>query len=259
MPYGLYLSADGANVQSKRLEVLSNNLANVDTNGFKRQLAIFQARASEAQKLGLDAPGSMTINDLSGGVGFRGTMTDFSVGPFKHTGDSNDVAIAGDGFFRVSKDGQTFLTRSGSLQFNSAGEMLTQEGHKVLDDGGVPIRVTPNGGPVEIGTDGGVSQFDEAGVRLSVSQIGIVQVESPQQLVREGENLYTLPADARSALVPPALRRLQVGFLEASTVNPTSEMTTLIEASRALEANVNMIRNHDQTLGTLVNRVLRQS
>ncbi len=85
MTYGLYMSAEGAAAQAKRMEVLANNLANVDTPGFKRQLAVLQARHAEAILQGLDSPDSATINNVGGGVEIDGTLTDFSPGTLSNT------------------------------------------------------------------------------------------------------------------------------------------------------------------------------
>jgi flagellar basal-body rod protein FlgF len=257
MPYGLYLSADGVNVQSKRLEVLANNLANVDTVGFKRELALFQARMSEADAQGLDTPGSRTVNDIGGGTRFFATQTDYSQGPVNHTGNPTDVAILGDAFFQVDQGGRTMLTRAGNFSFDSNGRLVTQQGHAVLNTSGAAVTIDPQLGPAEIGDDTVVYQFGADGRRTAVSDVALVRPASPGDLVKQGENLFS-PLTA-PGLVPPEQRRVRSGFVERSAVEPTLEMMELIEASRAMEANVNMIRNHDQLLGNLVNRVLRQA
>ena len=95
MPYGLYISAEGAHALNQRLEVLANNLANVDTTAFKRDLSMFKARFTEAEEQGLDQLGCGSINDLSGGVQFLETKTDFSQGPMRNTGAEFDMAIKG--------------------------------------------------------------------------------------------------------------------------------------------------------------------
>jgi flagellar basal-body rod protein FlgF/flagellar basal-body rod protein FlgG len=257
MPYGLYLAADGANVQSKRLEMLANNLANVDTVGFKRELAMFQARASEAQAQGLDRRGTGTINDLPGGVQFFETVTDHSAGPLKHTGMPTDVAILGDGFFQVEKDGERYLTRAGNFSVNARGQMFTQNGEQVLTSNGAPVVVDLELGPAGIAEDGVVYQFSPEGSRVDVSEVGVVRPASLGDLVKRGENRFFPLSPV--AVVPPEQRRLRGGYLETSGVQPTTEMMHLIEATRAMEMNVNMIRNHDQMLSGITNRMLRQS
>ena len=132
MPYGLYVSAEGARAQSQRLETIANNLANVDTAGFKRELAVFQARYAEAIEQGHDYPGSGSVNDVGGGVMLRLTQTDFSPGPMKRTGAPTDLAIRSKGFFLVEKDGQQYLTRAGNFRLTTEGNLVTQQGYACL-------------------------------------------------------------------------------------------------------------------------------
>ena len=121
MPYGLYLSAEGAQAQNRRMEVVANNLANVDTVGFKRQLACFQARFTEAAEQGIELPGDGGLADLGGGVMLHDAQTDFSVGPLKHTRLPTDLAINGDGFFAVQKGKDVLLTRAGNFALDPRG------------------------------------------------------------------------------------------------------------------------------------------
>jgi flagellar basal-body rod protein FlgF len=258
MPYGLYISAQGADVQRARLEIISNNLANAETVGFKRQLALAQARHSEAIEQASDYPGSHSINDLSGGVMLRETRSDVTAGQVHGTGVDTDLAIDGDGFFMVQRsDGNQFLTRAGNFRFDSAGWLSTQQGYKVLNSAGAPIQVDLTAGPVSIQSSGQVMQRQGSEL-VPIGDVGIAAVEPQMRSVLkpEGENLFSTPRAPTQ--VAPAQRRLLVGSLEQSTVRPTMEMMNLIEASRAFEANVNMIRNQDQAIGSLLNRVLAQ-
>lgn len=249
MPYGLYISAEGAYAQSKRLEVLANNLANVDTVGFKRELAVFQARFAEAIQRGEDEPGSGSINDLGGGVYVSQTKTDHSAGPLKRTDVPTDMAIDGDGFFVVQKDGEKFLTRAGNFRLTERGELVTQRGYAVLDDSGTPIVIDPSNGEWDLTSSGAIRQ---RGVTLALS---LVQPRSLGDLVKVGENLFRPLADPEP--LPEAKRRVLRGYLEQSQVQPTMEMIELIETSRAVEANLSMMQTQDQMLGQLVSRVLR--
>jgi flagellar basal-body rod protein FlgF len=247
MPYGLYLSAEGAQAQSTRLEIIAHNLANVDTVGFKRELAILQARYAEAVEEGLSASGSGAIDDVGGGIMVRETKTDYSPGPLKRTEVPTDVAIQGDGFFVVQKEDETFLTRAGNFSLNSLGELITQQGYAVLDDSGAPIVITDT--QWEVSGSGAVRQ------RSGEQNLALVRTESLGDLVRVGENLFRPLSQPRP--VPATDRRVSAGYLEMSSVQPTTEMTAMIQASRALEANINMMRVQDQMLSGLVNRVMR--
>jgi flagellar basal-body rod protein FlgF/flagellar basal-body rod protein FlgG len=249
MSYGLYISAEGALAQNMRLETIANNLANVDSVGFKRDLAILQARYAEEIEQGLDFPGSRSINDVGGGVMVAGTLTDFSNGNIKHTELPTDMAIAGDGFFVVQKDGQNYLTRAGNFVLDSAGFLRTQQGYAVLNDSLQPTAIDPALGPWRLTQDGGIQQG------TTVNYLALMTTASPADLVKSGENLFW-PLSEPLKLPPPA-RRVLAGHLEMSGVRPTTEMMDLIEASRAFEANVNLIRGQDQMLGTLIGRLLR--
>jgi flagellar basal-body rod protein FlgF len=249
MPYGLYISAEGAQVQSKRLEVIANNIANVDTVGFKRDLAVVQSRYSEAIERGAAYPGSGAINDIGGGVQYRQTFTDFSPGPLRKTGNPADVALQGDGFFVVQKGQERLLTRAGNFRLTATGEMVTQQGYPVLDSGNSPIKIDPSVGPWEIDSAGNVSQN---GAR---QEIQIVRPASQADLTKIGENLFRPKNDLRP--VAANERSVSSGSLEGSAVQPTSEMTSLIEASRILEANVNVMKTHNEMLQGLVERILK--
>ena len=249
MPYGLYVSAEGADVQAARLEIISNNLANVDTVGFKRELAVLQARYAEATEQGQDMPGSGSINDVGGGVEMRQTKTDFSAGPLKRTEIPTDMAIEGEGFFVVSKDGEPLLTKAGNFRVTQFGELVTQQGYAVLSDGGEPITVSPENGPWRLSPQGGIQQ------RGAVQNLALVRPESLGDLVKIGENLFK-PLSEPQPVVAGG-RRVAGGYLEMSGVQPTTEMIGLIEASRAVEANINMMKTQDQMLSGLVNRLMR--
>lgn len=249
MPYGLYISAEGAQAQSLRMEVISNNLANVATPGFKRELAVFQSRLAEAAQRGLIAPGAGTINDLGGGVDSLATMTDFSRGPLRATDVPTDLAIDGDGFFVVRRNGKDLLTRAGNFVLNASGGLVTQNGDTVMSSEGTPLVIDPQLGPWHVTTDGAVAQ---AGDKIYLS---LVKPRSYGDLVKTGDNLFTPLAPPLP--VAPTDRQVISGYLENSGVQSVSEMAEMIETSRAFEANVNMIRNQDQILGELVSRVLK--
>lgn len=254
MPYGLYLSAEGAHAQATRLEVIAHNLANVDTAGFKRELAVFQARYAEETERGEDYPGSGSINDVGGGVLVQETKTDFAPGPLKRTSVPTDMAIQGEGFFLVGRDGETFLTRAGNFLLNGQGELVTQYGGQefaVLTDAGTPVVLNPDSGPWELTASGAIRQ---AG---TVQNLAVVRPVSLGDLVRMGENVFKPLADPLP--VAPGDRRVLGGYLEMSGVEPTTEMIELIEASRAVEANLNMMQAQDEMLSGLVNRLMRSA
>lgn len=249
MNYGLYVSAAGADTQSRRMEVLSHNMANVDTPGFKEQLAVVQARYSRAIQDGRDVPGQGSINDLSSGVSMVEAMTNFAPGPVRRTGRDLDMAIQGEGYFIVNHDGQQMLTRAGNFDLNSTGQLVTASGDQVVSADGTPVVVNPNL-PWVLQEDGFIAQGG-SGIFL-----GLAKPASPNDLDRVGDNLFrprgplqTMPVNGRHVLQ---------GHLEKSAVKPAKAMLELIETSRAYETNIRMIQHQDQLTGALVNRVLRQ-
>ena len=251
MPYGMYISAAGADAQLRRIEVISNNIANVDTPGFKPMMVVLQARHAEAIEQGTATAGDGSINDLGGGVEEVETITLFRQGALRNTGVPSDMAIQGDGFFVVEKEGQQLLTRAGNFIFNSNGQLTTQQGYPVLGTGGKPIVIDPTL-PWSLSPDGTVVQEGGAQIPLDIRR-----AVSLGDLAHVGENFFLPLAD--TVEVSPEERSVRSGYLEMSAVRPTLEMTQLIEASRAYEANIKMIQNQDNVIGSLVNRVLRQS
>lgn len=248
MPYGIYISAEGALVQSTRMAAISNNIANVDTPGFKRDLAVFQARYAEETQRGNDTPGSGSINDLGGGVDVLGTFTDFSPGMRKNTYQPTDLAIDGPGFFVVRHQGQDMVTRAGNFMLTADGALVTQDGDPVMAADGTPLGINLREGPWHINQSGMLVQGGRQ------TPLALVTPQSLGDLVKAGDNLFSSLGPLRP--IAAEQRRVYSGSLEGSTVNAVTEMTGMIETSRVFEANVNMIRNQDQILGELVSRVL---
>jgi len=250
MPYGMYLSAEGAAAQAQRLEVIANNLANVDTVGFKQDVPTYQARFSEAIQQALAEELDGSINDIGGGVALIDVQTDYSVGQLKETGGRLDLAITGDGFFNVQgDDGQQYLTRAGNLMMDAQGRLVTQNGQRpVLDQAGSEI-VLDTDQPFAVSPDGFVSQSG------SLVAIGMSQPQSLDELVKVGNNLFQPLGEIQP--VPLGDRHVRQGFLEMSGANPVRQMMAMIETTRAFEANTRMIQNQDAMLDALISRVLQ--
>lgn len=250
MPYGMYIAAEGAHAQTTRLEVVANNLANTNTVGFKRDLALFQARYAQAVQNGSVPPGSGTIDDIGGGVRVLETQTDFAPGPLKATGRDLDLAIDGNGYFVVRKGDRTLLTRAGNFTIDINNQLVESTGGLVLSDTGGPITIDPEGGPWQLTPDGSMMQGGDP------VALAIVVPRSPGDLAKQGDNLF-LPLGPTAPLEPEQ-RHVVGGMLEASGVQPTTEMMEMIESTRAFEANVNIIRNYDQMIGNLISNVLKE-
>lgn len=256
MLYGLYLSAQGAENQSLRLQTIANNVANADTTAFKRDLAVFQDHRPHDVQHGYMTRPPGNLNESTGGTTIASTHTDFGEGPLKKTGGPYDVAITGPGFLQVRDGSETFLTRNGQLTLNDLGEMITQDqGLPVLSRDGTAIVVPPFIDNVNIGPDGTILGMTKDGSAIPLGQLNLVRPASLEDLQKLGTSLYksngpVLPAD--NAV------QLRQGFLEASAVNPIDETVQMIEASRAFETNINMIRFQDETLSRLLQSMGRR-
>ncbi len=249
MSYGMYLAAEGAQAQSRRLEVIANNMANVDTVGFKPDVATFQARFAEAIQQNEALPGSRTTPDMGGGVKIIETTTNFSPGKLQRTGNESDLAIIGPGFFQVAgPDGEPMLTRAGAFETNAINQLvMTGSNNALLSQGGSPIEIDPTL-PWSISRDGSIEQ---AG---SLTPISLVEPASLDSLQKVGSNLFRSrqePLPIRSDL-----REVRPGFQEMSGSNSTEQMMAMIETNRAFEANTQMIRHQDTATGSLISRVL---
>lgn len=245
----MYLSAEGAKAQAQRLEFIANNLANVETPGFKRDVPTFQARFAEAIQQGSASPGNESINDVGGGVKLVEVDTDFSGGTLRQTGVETDFAVNGDGFFQVrTPEGETLLTRAGDFQIDVQGRLVTQAGrYHVLDDSGGGIKLDGET-PWELLPGGIISQ---AGQNVA---IGLQRPQSLGDLVKVGNNAFRALGPLQT--VTGVDRDIRQGYLEQSSVSSTSEMMAMIETSRAFEANTKLIQHQDGMLSQLLGRVL---
>lgn len=260
MIYGLYLSASGVLTNSYRQDVIANNIANAETVGFKRDLALFQERLTEAQdrRFRGGPPGmpSGRTNDLlealGGGLFVSPTKIDTKQGDFESTGNVLDVAIQGDNDYLMvqGQDGNPHLTRAGSLMVDEGGRLiLSHSGEQVLDDKRKPIVIDGKlTSQTQIGKDGQILQAGNP-----AAKIGVFSVTDPSQLTKRHGMLMDHPEiQTLRASKSPSVHS---GMVERANVDPTTELAALMDAQRQLEANANMIRYQDQTLGKLVNEV----
>jgi flagellar basal body rod protein FlgG len=263
MSYGLYISSEGAMSQEKRMQTIANNIANIDTPGFKREVALQMARHTESVLIGEIPFDTGLMTDIGGGVHTIGTHTEFKQGPIAPTEINSDLAIMGDGWFRIRDvaNGEEFLTRAGHFLVDRNGTFVTEWGRsrfELLDIAGVPVTLPVADSKTWHITDDGV--LHEVGVGR-VQQIALVQPDDLKTMVKIGENAYRLDVpdgelgyqDIADAERP----RVRAGHLEMSSVNPSTEMIEMIIASRAVEMNVKMMHTQDEASGSLINRVLR--
>jgi flagellar basal body rod protein FlgG len=255
MNYGLYLSASGVLTASYRQDVFANNLANVNTVGFKPDLATVAQRPPEAieDHLGFDLSNEL-LDQLGGGALAGPQRIDFTPGPLKQTGNPLDVALTDDHSFFVvgandplTGESAIRLTRNGVFTRNDEGVLVTTSGgHPVLDANDQPI-VLP-AGEVSINPRGEVTVNGEAAARIQVARVSDA---ARPRLFKQGENLLAFTGgDPRTPVENPTIRP---GFIENSAVDPIKALTQLIEATKAVTSNGNLIRYHDLLMDRAVN------
>ena len=248
MNYGLFLSAMGAKAQMDRQAVISNNLANSNTTGFKRDLMAMQSRLNAAYEDPKMFPFRLpVVKDQGGGVLPVGDGIDLSQSELENSANPTDVALNGRGFFTVAGDnGEKLLTRDGHFLIDQSGKLVTASGNRaVLDITGQPITLTP-GLPLTVSPDGTISQGQDAaggGVKL-----GLANVADSRQLIKLGSNVMRASGDL--AQVPADTQVMQYK-LEASGVEPMAEIVNMMEGQRAFEANTRMMSYQDTTLSQL--------
>ncbi len=252
MVRGLYTAYTGMINQQARLDVITNNLANASTVGFKKEGSTSQSFDSVYTikvKDGSEAYINRNIGAESLGVKIGETYTDHSQGSFKTTGGTYDVALDGAGFFAIeflSKNGVETVryTRDGSFTVNNQGVLVTEDGDYVLGQKG---HITiPEGAEVVIDELGNIYADGEL-----VDSFKLTDFEDYNYLKKYGENLYTAIDGAKEKA---AVCRVNQGYLEMSNINVVSEMVEMINISRAYESNQKVIQTIDSTLEKAVNR-----
>lgn len=250
MVYGLYLSADGLLAQQYRQDVIANNLANVDTPGFKADRVAFAERLNGSMlrlSLSTQLP---TLDASTGGLFGTPAYTDYAQGSIIPSDNPFDLAILDHGFLTVQTPEGDRYTRDGRLLADKDGTLRhIASGGAVLDVRGRPIAIDPSAkGLVKIDELGRVSQGDTI-----IGRLGLVDFEDRQALEKAGQNLY----DAQGARQIVATGQIKQGAYEASGVEPATALVDMISAARAYEMNVSLISMQDETLGRAVNEVGR--
>ncbi len=261
MNQALWVAKTGLDAQQTRMAVVSNNLANVNTTGFKQGRAVFEDLLYQnvRQSGGQSSQDTLLPSGMTLGTGVRVVATEklFTQGSVLQTGNALDVAINGRGFFQVLKpDGELAYTRDGTFQINSQGELVTSSGYLVQPGIAIPDAAQS----ITIGTDGVIS-VKLAG-QATPTQVGTLEIAdfiNPVGLQAVGENLYIETASSGSPQPgTPGLNGLgsiAQGALEGSNVNVVSELVSMIETQRAYEMNSKAISTSDQMMQYLNNNL----
>jgi flagellar basal-body rod protein FlgG len=251
----LYTSATGMKVHQFFLDVTANNLANVNTTGFKRVQANFQdlmydtfVPAGSESAQGIQMPTGLQVGS---GARVVSTTKVFTQGSASNTERELDISIQGDGFLQITHpDGTTVYTRDGSLQLNSDGELVTAEGMSLLP----AISITGDVVAISIGSDGTISTQSSDGTSQNVGQINTADFPNPPGLESIGRNLFreTTASGTAQTGTPgqDGFGEIMQGFLESSNVEVVTEMVNIIIAQRAYETSSKAIQASDDMLQT---------
>jgi len=248
-------AATGMTAQQMMVDIIANNLANINTNGFKRSQINFQdllyvEMQEEGTEVasGIKSPGGLEIGS---GVRAASNVKIYTQGELQTTSNSLDIAIGGDGFLQVvMPSGEIKYTRDGALQINANGQLVTSGGYSIEPSISVPLDVTS----ITIEKDGGVNVTDSSGSQSVVGNIQLARFPNPSGLSSEGDNLL---AETEASGTPTTgtpgdsgFGTIQSGFLEKSNVQMVTELVNLITAQRAYEINSRAIKAGDDMLQT---------
>lgn len=253
----LWIAKTGLEAQQTNMDVISNNLANVSTNGFKRQRAVFEDLLYQTlRQPGAQSSEQTTIpSGLQLGTGVRPVATEriHSQGSLTQTNNSKDIAIEGNGFLQVQlPDGTIGYTRDGSLQFDQNGQLVTSSGYPIQPS----VTIPQDAQSLTIGNDGTVSvTVPGQTAPQQVGQLTLVSFINDSGLESIGENLYreTLASGAPDEATPGTngTGTLKQGYVETSNVNVAEELVNMIQTQRAYEINSKAVTASDQMLQRL--------
>jgi len=252
MNYGMYLAASGVLTNLYRQDVIANNLANVNTPGFKPDSVYQQARLPERLEdpvAGADP--QRLLEQLGGGTLSHPTYTNQNQGALERSANPLDLAIQGDGFFMLEGESGNpadgfRLTRDGRFTLNTNGELVhATSGRRVLDDNGQPITLDP-AQPVHVDADGHVLQGGAV-----VARLNLVMADDPADLTKAGGSLFQVRGD-NPELLEPATGSVQQGFVESSAVDAIMTLNELMGATKSAQGSAQLMQYHDHILGQAI-------
>ncbi|MCW7536540.1 flagellar basal-body rod protein FlgG [Aquabacterium sp. A7-Y] len=257
----MWISKTGVQVQDAKLQAIANNLANVNTVGFKRDRVVAEDLFYQVEQ----QPGAQRADNtlapsgiqLGNGTRVVGTQKVFTTGNLQTTGQSLDVAIVGNGFLQVARpDGETAYTRAGQLQVDAEGRLVNAQGLPLLPEITVPANATA----ITIGENGVVSAtVPGSATPTELGQLTLASFVNPTGLLALGENLYQATASSGAATEgnpgEEAFGKLKQGALEGSNVQVVEEMVDMIAAQRSYEMNTKVLSAADNMLQSLAQAV----
>lgn len=221
---------------SREMDMIANNIANAATTGFRAEEMVFSEYVQ-----GIEAGPSLSM--AQGNI----RWVEFTQGTLTPTGGRLDFAIEGEGFFLVQTPQGERLTRAGSFATSNAGDLVTHDGYPVLDAGGAPLFIPP-AAEIGLGRDGTITADGQP-----VGQLGVVQPVAPDRMQRESGTMFR----ADEGFDPVETPRVMQGFLEASNVNPVSEVARMITVQRAYELGQSFLDREDDRIRNLLKTLAR--
>ncbi len=240
MVNGLHTASKGMQILLDKVDVVSNNLANANTVGFKKSMLVSETEIKISRNdeylLHQDENQKMSFNHI-----------DFKQGPMIETGNPLDIALEGEGYIKILMNNETAYTRMGSLSLNALGELITLNGNQVLDESGSPLLI--GAGKVTFSSTGEV--YEDGGF---IGKLGLVNFDKGVSMYPEGNNAF-LPADPEADSHPSTEMRIRQGYIEGSNVNSIDSMIELIRHQRQFESGQKVIQSIDETLDKAVNQI----
>ncbi len=243
MDNALYVGLSRQMTLRRALEIAGNNIANLDTAGFKVEQPLVNTNPATPAVAGAD-PINFVLD--------KGVARDFGQGGLEETGNPLDVAIEGDGFFTIKTANGDRYTRDGRFTTNAQNQIVTKDGQAVLDASGREITLNPTGPAPTIARDGTISQG-----AAQLGKLGVARFTDLSVLSKEGDNLFSAPAGTTPVAAPDALRRQ--GMLERSNTQPILEITRLIEITRTYERVAQMMDQAQELQRNSIDRLGRSA
>ncbi|MDY4901627.1 MAG: flagellar basal-body rod protein FlgF [Treponema sp.] len=262
---GWYIGASGMNVQQNRLDAISNNLANVDTTGYKKEIPVTKEfselllRRMNADGVYQVPFGSADAAPIIGKIGLGAETnelyTDFSQGSFKSTDTNTDLALSGEGFFVVKTPLGERYTRNGNFLLGKEGLLLTKEGYPVQGENG---DIYVDNDKFFVNEDGMIFSKED---NTLIDRIKVVRFENERYLQKMGSSLWNTNDIAGASHIAEGDERPKFlqGYTETSNVNVVNEMVQMIEVNRAYEANQKSVQTEDSMMETLWSKVVNVS
>jgi flagellar basal-body rod protein FlgF len=230
MQNSLYVALSGQVSVERRLETIANNVANMNTVGFRADAVRFEEQVAKA--------GSNSLSYVSNGAEFVSRKS----GPLTRTDNRLDLAIQGEGWFAINQNGQTIYTRDGRFQLNGDGTLLNVNGAQVLDAGGAPIQLDPDAGEPAISGDGMITQKGR-----QQGAVGLFMVDSSAELTRAGSSGFTSDIPG-TPVIDFARNGVVQGAVEGANVDPIEEMTRLITVTRNFDQVANEVNKSETSI-----------